>query len=42
MAVDVFGPFLIPAGLFFLGVVFYGVVVLLGRLRDEDDYRTDE
>jgi hypothetical protein len=42
MAVDLFGPFLIPAGLFLLGVVFYGLVVLLGRLRGEDDYRRDE
>lgn len=34
MAVDMFGPFLIPAALFLVGVVFYGLVVLFGRLRD--------
>ena len=32
--VSTFGPFLIPAALFSLGVVGYLVIVLLGRLGD--------
>ncbi|WP_256558734.1 hypothetical protein [Natronomonas marina] len=39
MLVDVFGPFLIPAVLFLLGVLGYGLVLLLSRLRGDEDYR---
>ena len=39
MVVDIFGPFLIPAVVFLLGVVGYGLVILWGRIRDSEDYR---
>jgi hypothetical protein len=42
MLVETFGPFVIPAVVFLLGVVFYGLVVLLGRLRGADDYQAEE
>ena len=39
MIVDIFGPFLIPAVVFLLGVVGYGLAILWSRIRDGDDYR---
>ena len=39
MIVDIFGPFLIPAVVFLLGVVGYGLVILWGRIRNGEDYR---
>jgi hypothetical protein len=39
MVVDVFGPFLIPAVLFLLGVFGYGLVLLWSRVRGGEDYR---
>jgi hypothetical protein len=39
MVVDIFGPFLIPAVLFVLGVVGYGVVLLFNRIRGDESYR---
>ena len=41
MVVDLFGPFLIPAVLFILGLVGYVVVLLLNRLRDGENYRAE-
>ena len=40
MIVDIFGPFLIPAVVFLLGVVGYGLVILWGRIRNDEDYRS--
>ena len=39
MVVDIFGPFLIPAIVFLLGVVGYGLVILWSRVRNGEDYR---
>ncbi|WP_411714607.1 hypothetical protein [Natronomonas sp.] len=39
---DTFGPFLIPAVVFLIGVIFYALVVVLSRLRDSEDYRTGD
>ena len=39
MIVDIFGPFLIPAVVFLLGVVGYGLVILWSRIRNDEDYR---
>ena len=39
MVVDIFGPFLIPAVVFLLGVIGYGLVILWSRIQDGEDYR---
>jgi hypothetical protein len=37
MVVETFGPFVIPVVVFLIGVVFYGLVVLWGRLTDDGE-----
>lgn len=40
--VETFGPFVIPAVLFLVGVAFYAVVVVLSRLRRTETYHADK
>lgn len=42
LVVETFGPFVIPAVLFLVGVAFYAAAVLLSRLRRTETYRADE
>lgn len=42
LVVETFGPFAIPVVLFFIGVAFYAVVVVLHRLRGDEDYWSND
>lgn len=41
VAVERFGPFLIPVVLFLIGVSFYALWVLVLRFRDGENYRAE-
>ena len=49
MVVETFGPFVIPAAIFLVGVVFYALVIVVSRWQrggssgcNQPDGRTDE